>query len=275
MQGYSNDFELPASSVDPISVFHRDHTAFAALLSSVHSFSQIGSKLILGCDPGAVSATFEQALAVPCVADQLHFLGGEEVLLVALKRWALAALKDDKLSQIRPSVVGESGTEIREYSASQCRGILANALLNNVVDTMAPYKENKGGLSLWRMMRKDHISTHKLASLLLYFGTGVQLEGSTDDDRVVRFEHIRCEPTDQLAKRLGACDMTLVESSHDFQLQSGGMEEAEDATAFVNFANKNFGYGKFIPSCTQEEILQVQYSIGYRITPYGIHTPYY
>ena len=33
--------------------------------------------------------------------------------------------------------------------------------------------------------------------------------------------------------------------------------EAPAADAFVNFANKNFGYGCFIPSCTQEEILQV------------------
>eukprot|EP00966_Prymnesium_polylepis_P068055 1581879-Prymnesium_polylepis.1 len=29
------------------------------------------------------------------------------------------------------------------------------------------------------------------------------------------------------------------------------------ATAFVNFANANFGYGRFIASTTQEEILQV------------------
>jgi len=35
------------------------------------------------------------------------------------------------------------------------------------------------------------------------------------------------------------------------------MEAPADATAFVNFANRNFGYGRFIASCTQEEILQV------------------
>ena len=35
------------------------------------------------------------------------------------------------------------------------------------------------------------------------------------------------------------------------------MEAIPDATAFVNFANAIFGYGEFIASCTQEEILQV------------------
>ena len=34
-------------------------------------------------------------------------------------------------------------------------------------------------------------------------------------------------------------------------------EPALGATAFVNFANANFGYGMIIPSATQEEILQV------------------
>lgn len=33
--------------------------------------------------------------------------------------------------------------------------------------------------------------------------------------------------------------------------------EIGTVNAFVNFANRNFGYGKFIASCTQEEILQV------------------
>lgn len=33
--------------------------------------------------------------------------------------------------------------------------------------------------------------------------------------------------------------------------------QSGSAHAFVNFANRNFGYGKFIASCTQEEILQV------------------
>jgi hypothetical protein len=255
----THDFECHAAGAHAASVFkHSDHTAFAALLSTVNDFTDVAGKLIPGCDPAAVSATFEQALTLPCVADQLQHLGGNEALLSALKRWALQALQDDALQECRRSIVGESGTEVREYSASQCRGILANALFNNVADTMAQYKENQGGLSFWRMMRRDQISTHKLATLLLYFGTGLKLEGSVDDERMVRFEHIHCESLLSNAKRYAACKKVMVEgSSNEFQLHSAGMEQVGDATAFVNFANKNFGYGKFIPSCTQEEILQV------------------
>jgi len=46
-------------------------------------------------------------------------------------------------------------------------------------------------------------------------------------------------------------DTTPVVLIHD------GAMEIPTANAFVNFANRNYGYGKFIPSCTQEEILQV------------------
>ena len=40
-------------------------------------------------------------------------------------------------------------------------------------------------------------------------------------------------------------------------LHADVMEAVTPADAFVNFANENFGYGCFIPSCTQEEILQL------------------
>lgn len=40
------------------------------------------------------------------------------------------------------------------------------------------------------------------------------------------------------------------------RLHDAGMEAPAHAAAFVNFANAQFGYGKFIESCTQEEILQ-------------------
>ena len=40
-------------------------------------------------------------------------------------------------------------------------------------------------------------------------------------------------------------------------LHDAAMEAIPDATGFVNFANAIFGYGEFIASCTQEEIIQV------------------
>merc|ERR1712217_535258 len=41
------------------------------------------------------------------------------------------------------------------------------------------------------------------------------------------------------------------------ELHEGGMEGLQDTDSFVNFANAEFGYGCFIPSCTQEEIMQM------------------
>ena len=83
------------------------------------------------------------------------------------------------------------------------------------------------------------------------------------DGRVVTFELRRAARGDALAVRLAARDDAplLPPSTDDGDalavLHAGRMEEPpRDAGAFVNFANRQFGYGRFIPSATQEEILQ-------------------
>jgi len=114
-----------------------------------------------------------------------------------------------------------------------------------------PYKAHRGGLDFRRLFTdRNRIGAQKLACLLLYF------DATTDDDgRTIKFEHLRCPPAAAFASRAAACKDALSERSETW-LHSQPME-VPAATAFVNFANADFGYGSFIPSCTQEEILQV------------------
>merc|ERR1712157_684531 len=68
--------------------------------------------------------------------------------------------------------------------------------------------------------------------------------------------------SDQAARMSSSSSSTSSGSTVSFipssliKLHDGYMELAK-AHAFVNFANQNFGYGKFILSCTQEEIMQI------------------
>mmetsp|Transcript_16275 Transcript_16275/g.37229 ORF Transcript_16275/g.37229 Transcript_16275/m.37229 type:complete len:311 (-) Transcript_16275:81-1013(-) len=104
------------------------------------------------------------------------------------------------------------------------------------------------------------IGAEKVAALLCYFQHRLAVEGTADDDRIVRWEHLETPASDEMAAQLEACEAALVDESAcppSVLLHSGVMEAAPRATAFVNFANAQFGYGCFINSCTQEEILQV------------------
>jgi hypothetical protein len=116
------------------------------------------------------------------------------------------------------------------------------------------------------MLRGNIISTHKLAALLLYFIAGFWLENSPDDARIIQFEHIRTAPSELQQKLQSLSNSMIVPKTKTLdpvrktltlekyqqtprhvglvRLHAGGMEEAANAHAFVNFANKNFGYGK-------------------------------
>jgi hypothetical protein len=95
-------------------------------------------------------------------------------------------------------------------------------------------------------------------ALLLYFSAGQQLEGTRDDDRLVRFEHIRCPPAAKVREMLQTCTSLAGSPPAGVNLHCGRMEAPGlAATAFVNFAGSHFGYGRFICSCTQGEILRV------------------
>ena len=225
-----------------------DHATLAARLPS--SFEQLDA--LLGVKTSAEH--FGAALQLPCLAGV-----DDKRLFASVCAWALEAVQDPALQEMAPLVPGES----RSFTARQCCGILANAMLGNVLDLMAEHKHNQGGLSFVRHLRFDNgVYVHKTASLLVYFEARRQADGA-DDTREVRIDYLAC-PTDDDFE-------AAVRERSDVILAGGGQPgdtgttctlhadamEAVCADGFVNFANSNFGYGCFIPSCTQEEILQM------------------
>jgi len=189
-------------------------------------------------------------------------------LFAAISRWAVEALTGDISSGV-PEPWSHSDKEPRSCSltAAQCRGVLANVLLLNVEDPVgrvAGLKPNAkaGGLRLDRdMLLDDEVGMQKLCCLLQYFVTAMRLEGSADDSREVIFERRTSRDADlsEFKARVLAAHPPADSSEGllgQVTLHSGGME-APAADAFVNFANAVFGYGEFIASCTQEEIIQM------------------
>ena len=280
---------LMASAGTGRPLFKLPRPALAAKLENVKRFSDI---VVTGVSMEEAASAYNIIWKLPCLS------GHEEgLVLAAVKRWALEAL--DSPMMLEPLMPGSA----REFPAKQCRSILANALLGNIADVMHDSKHNQGGLDFRRHVRSaasssvPGVAAHKQASLLLYFCKAIALEGTDDDQRMVRFERIACPTAQEMLSRLtSATGVPLLGSDSDIVLHDGSMEAAsvDDPactgmplatrathgehcfwprrflisatsaslllsllTGFVNFANADFGYGCFIPSATQEEILQV------------------
>jgi len=179
-----------------------------------------------------------------------------------------------------------------ECSISWIRGILANAFLGNInQDPLRNRKEREGGLNLYSFFRSPGImGTQKICCLIQYFMSSdprILTPGMVADDgedkmydnymdlsnplqRKVVFQKIsltddqflrvlqETSSTPSIPRGGDSADGDI--SSKPFEDRAvvhDGAMEIGTADAFVNFANANFGYGKFIHSCTQEEILQV------------------
>jgi len=226
-------------------IYKADATAFLKVLRSATDFANLPA--LAGT---AFLETLDEAFALPALAEK-----DRRVVFDALTRWAVAGLKpgDRTVVPSRPPP-GEWGRDVREFTAAQCRNILANALLGNVADPISEIRGVRdGGLNF------KHLNAEKLAALLLYFNARLRLEQGADDQRVVRFEHIRGPSDASLVKLLETSAETVLGADSEralVRLHDERMEKVE-ADAFVNFANRRFGYGQFIDSCTQEEILQM------------------
>ena len=121
------------------------------------SFGQLDS--LLGVE--TADEHFGAAFRLPCLAEV-----DEHQLFAKICEWALEALQDPALQSMPPLAPGES----RAFTARQCCGVLANAMLGNVADLMAEHKHNQGGLSFTRHLRFPvGVYVHKTAALLLYF----------------------------------------------------------------------------------------------------------
>lgn len=243
-------------------VFCRDQTSLEELLRPVRTAE----------DVAALLARLDDVSAEPhylrCVGDAFKALklsseqdsqDKVQQLFAAICRWALDCLgrsKDAFPSEVDVWTPG-AGPRRVSYSAAQCRGLLANALLMNVEDTTADVKENTGGLRFNRMFQSSSrpVAGEKLACLLAYFMAWLDADGS-EEERQIAIER-RAEARSLEEFRTWTLSAATEGAAVRYcELHDGGMEAVEDADAFVNFANPNFGYGKFIASCTQEEIIQ-------------------
>ena len=229
----------------------RGRDELCKLLDPCVTFGQL--PLWKGCKEEDSSSAFASVFALPCMRDETD----ELTLCAAVKRWAQEAHALPTL--YHPLQLDES----RTFSARECRQILAASFVGNVCDPMSDAKRNQGGLNFSTLVREaaidgpQSICVHKLAALLLYFAAGLKLEGTPDDERPVRFERVGCPPLDDFEAMLASPTHGDTEWADVVTLHDGGMEAPADATAFVNFANADFGFGTFIASCTQEEILQM------------------
>jgi len=185
-------------------------------------------------------------------------------LVDAITRWALDALADEGPAAfpktIEPYKHGSSAVHRVAYNSAQCRGLLANALLLNVVDTAIGIKAHNGGLDLsWMLSNDKGTAGHKLACLFCYFHLSRALEATPDDGRSVNFELKAATPIDLDEWKQWALEVGAQQPWDGIRctLHSGSMEKCELADAFVNFANANFGYGRITAGCTQEEIMQM------------------
>ena len=169
------------------SYYRRDAAALAPLLRPVATPEDADALFKgLGGSGPAVAA------ACQLVSQQRGEGFSLQALFEGVGRWALAALGPDAPPAEQPWAPG-SGPQARAFTAAECRGVLANILLLNVVDPVGerdfkPPSKN-GGLRLdRRMLSCDAVGTHKLACLLHYFAAGLEAEGTEDDSREVRFE---------------------------------------------------------------------------------------
>jgi len=185
-------------------------------------------------------------------------------ILYNIRRWALDGLQDEdlilklerqgRLFAPSPTDEGPRATSgFRSITAKQARCVLANAFIGNCIDLMAAFKDerNYGGLDF------RFVGPSKMECLLTYFDVCGSLEGKYDDERVITFELISFIPLS--AEYFQNCQVRCGNNAlvgEGVALHTGTMESpSRKYTAFMNFANPNYGYGKFIRSCTQEEIL--------------------
>ena len=265
---------LPAPTNVPHEIYHRSFDEFKAITADLKDFvsgpadlkdfviwiQSLCSPALLSCvaplnwrllstslqaelgtidehlaDTEALASCFETAFALPALAtvDRCSLFSN-------IKAWALGALEQGPLEftpTVPPPVSGCDGlsftADTLEISAHCCRGILANAFLGNVLDPMLPYKSHRGGLHFRRLFTdRSSIGAHKVACLLLYFAS--PMEG---EERLVRFDHLRCPPSDAFEAAAARCDNSVAVVT---RLHNGPME-APAAKAFVNFANCDFG----------------------------------
>eukprot|EP01063_Lacrimia_lanifica_P024932 TRINITY_DN3272_c0_g1_i4.p1 TRINITY_DN3272_c0_g1~~TRINITY_DN3272_c0_g1_i4.p1 ORF type:complete len:459 (+),score=128.58 TRINITY_DN3272_c0_g1_i4:206-1582(+) len=163
-------------------------------------------------------------------------------------------------SQLLPEDAGEScpGVSAAEVEVEAracvkdsrwCRSVLASAFLGNLVSD--PALPDRLGFDMSIICMNDWgkclVAAHRVSCLVQYF-----LTSAGEAPRKVKWERVTMGTEEIL--RLPEWGHTLP-AGGGVTVHAGPMEEPP-AHAFVNFANQIFNFGQWIPSCTQEEVMQ-------------------
>ena len=154
---------------------------------------------------------------------------------------------------------GEDPHNIR-FPTSRCHSLISHAfLLNIALDPVTEKKRHPGGLVLRNLFQQpaheSGVGIEKILCLIEYLNHeshAKELNDLTHQNQAP--DIIFCKPF--LRDDEFPIDMLYDPGEDCVEIHDEPMER-RDAHAFVNFANRNFGYGCFIDSCTQEEILQM------------------
>ena len=236
----------------PLRVFKFSHDELAALLPK-SAFGSLDTALPVVCQAMCHDGSFDESDIRLGLEQALQILDKPPALVLrGIRLWALEFLRDTTsnneiffgpLDCHPPSNSEEFETRTRAVTTKQARGILANAFFANCLDTMETQKDkrNSGGLD-WRRLLQTHSSEglERMRCHLLYFEA---ISTDTDLDRRIIFERIRYEPLNFTEDHIINNTNTHLPVGHGIVLHNNVMEKpTRKCSAFVNFANANFGY---------------------------------
>ena len=145
-------------------LYYRNTAEMEAILEPLQDFSELAALItlppanIFAPEPPQLGQIFDSAFALPCLQSC-----SRQDLFEKIKQWALAGLRDELTSIRHTSPPPEElSHDVRMITASQCRGVLANALLGNVRD-FGGVKQTGGGLGFNKMIGESGVGLQKLA----------------------------------------------------------------------------------------------------------------
>ena len=253
-------------------IFKLNYTQLQLVLPT-SAFDSLDTALSAACKAMNYDEAYDEAYLRLGLEQSLSVISREEPLdvLKQIRKWALECLKDeplhDMISKTPIWTTTRAGSDTiekftRKITAKQARGILANVFFSNCLDPASDLKDHwhQGGLD-WRPLLVSQyakIGIERMRCHLLYFEQKVIEEKGdcADNERLIIFECIHYKPVDFFNLEIADLHTFVGEGVHLHDKRMENPPSSGCMTGFVNFANANFGYGKFSISCTQEEILE-------------------
>jgi len=175
--------------------------------------------------------------------------------LPSIQEWALDEQYLGKEIEVLPAQTMHTVT----LPAAQVRHILANSFFGYVGKGEKAINHRFGILNFWKLYTiDDKVSIARILCLLCYFYT-VKID--FDPNHIISFQRISLySPPPQSSGYTGTIppdwqNIPTPINTDLIHMHNGRMEDATEATAFVDFANRDLHIHQVIASATQEEVL--------------------